>query len=667
MRTLAAALTTAQRASNRRSYLQAVISDRFANIRRLEPDTWYAGSEDDGPHAAACAGDNSITRLRVNAAQDLFRARVTTPDAADAWSTWGATVRAATSTCAIAFNGANGIVLAVDNVNRALVYESTSSDNGATWSAFALAVTHSTVVNHIACAMKSDGTVLAVVNNGANLSAYKKSAGVWGAANTSATADLTSNAIAVHYSGDWNILTTGTPTAGGSRLASRIFGDGFSQAANTWSVSRTIIESAPGSNVTYDAPSLALPNVYRLTVREAFSGTGAFDRTMHSLSPATADFASNLWADPRPLDFHDAGGLALSSNSTHLFLTNARKVVASVLAVDTLDVTADVVGAELIDDPLSSRLGHLDLVNPTGVYNAEDLVEHGNQVAISPGYYDADGTARTSTGPIYWIVDIEYDSEANPPVCRLWLGSAFAWLNGAGLSRSLQHVAGAKTLFAILQDLAARVGPFELTTSGASAALSALTPAVLIPPGRTPAAAFRELLARVPDALTARGEVIIANNPVAADSADATYRYPHAPATAHPVTSARLRSGRLDHNHIRVLGGATGSVVGEAIDYTDIAAFYAAPLIVADRELTTATLASDRAAALARREAIAARTDQLVAPVHCGLEVNDVIDVEDTRTHVAPTKMRVRSLRLVYAKGPKRNARYDHVLILGAA
>ena len=663
MRSLAAALTAAQRSTGRRPYLKVVIRDRFAGIKRLRPVTWADFGGADLPHGAACAGDGSLTRIVVDAGNALRSHRVAVPSAGSGWGDVPALQRSASRLCAIAFSGANGIMIATDNVTPAQVHFATSADSGATWSAWALAFTHSLTVTSIAVALTGT-TACVIVNNGSELMAYKRTGGVWGAGVSSTGAVMLVTGVAVWHSGDWNVIWTGTPTGGGSRLASRIFGDGFSQGVNTWSSSRTIVESAPGTGVFYSAPYLAQPDVFRLTYREQFTGTGAYDRTGHSLSPSTADFASNLWAEPRPLDRTSGYGLAIAFNASYVFVTSQLKYVgASATADGALDVTADVVAARLIDRPYSGVLGTVDLDNSDGAYTGLALLTEGVEVRVSPGYYDANNNALKSDGPAYWVGDIEYDSGVQPPVCRLHLGSVWAWLARFTLARALQHAAGSKSLFAIAQDLLARVGPFEFASSGSSAAMANLLPSVAVPPGVTGAAALGRLNQRSDDVLYHRGEFVFANQALPADGADETYRYPHAPATAHPVTGARVKRGARRHNHVRVLGGATGTTVGESLDYEEILNYYAGPLLIADRELTAAADAVARASAAAREIEVESRRDMLTAPVHCGLEVNDVIDLQDSRVGGAARKARVRALMLRYQRG--RSPTYEHLIELG--
>jgi len=213
------------------------------------------------------------------------------------------------------------------------------------------------------------------------------------------------------------------------------------------------------------------------------------------------------------------------------------------------------------------------------------------------------------------------------------------------------------------EDLLARVGPFEFASSGSSAAMANLLPSVAVPPGVTGAAALGRLNQRSDDVLYHRGEFVFANQALPADGADETYRYPHAPATAHPVTGARVKRGARRHNHVRVLGGATGTTVGESLDYEEILNYYAGPLLIADRELTAAADAVARASAAAREIEVESRRDMLTAPVHCGLEVNDVIDLQDSRVGGAARKARVRALMLRYQRG--RSPTYEHLIELG--
>ena len=143
MRSISGALAAAQKARVRKPFLQFTIADRFAGIRRLRWTQWYAGAEPDKGHAAIVAGDGSLIRARFDGTT-LYRSRVTSPAVGStysSWTAWTPPVTPAADLIAFAKAGSTLWALIVNNAAKEQVYTSTSADDGATWSAFALGFT----------------------------------------------------------------------------------------------------------------------------------------------------------------------------------------------------------------------------------------------------------------------------------------------------------------------------------------------------------------------------------------------------------------------------------------------------------------------------------------------------------------------------------------------
>lgn len=658
MRTLTAELEAAQRAATRKPYLQAVISDRFAGIRRFRPTLWYSGAENPGPHAAAVPTDGSLNRLRI-AANTLYVQRVTAPTSGSTYSSW-TLFRTFTRLCAIAQYGANLVAFAVDHVTPTTIYTATSADNGATWSGWTLAITHAVTITCIAAAAKSNGNMVCIVNNGNNISAYKYT-GAWSAAVTSTDGAITPDGIAVSHSGDFNVVVTGvTPATTASNLATRVYGDGFLQTLNTWSSAyKTILASANGSGVSYGQPFTARPETRRTTFREQYTGTGAYDRSGHTYMGATQDFGLTAWREPAPLNIVAAYGLAITFDAATAFITSANLVYGWSLTPASVDVSGDLLAASYDERAFSTKPATFELDNSKGAYlPLPAAITQGAQVEISPGYYVA-GSPVVSADILYHVTAIEHDPDRG----RVIITAAPIWQALADWTavRAIQYAAGSKNLFGIAQDIVARAG-LEFAANGASAQVTSLTPAFTIPAGADGLTALRSLLARVPDVVRATNEFLSINEPLAADTADAAYEW-KASGTNHPIHAARYVERAKPSPHVRVLGGAIANVIGESIDYDESALTYSGPRIIADRELTTGTLAANRAASEARDLEIDSRADRITAPVHCGLEVNDVLAITDSRQALTASKRRV----LAIATKKDNRGHYEQVITLGEA
>jgi hypothetical protein len=711
MRTLAGALTTAQRALSRVPYLKTVISTRFANIRTPTWSTTYSGAEPDGPHAAAITTDYYMTLLRVDA-NTLYRQRILSSSVMGwgSWTSW----RAATRLCALARYGLYLWAYAVDNATPTQVYMATSTDGGANWSAFALAFTHTSTITHIAAAAKSATAQCVIVNDGTNIAAYRCLSTVWQAKVVSTTTALTLTGLAMMYGygPDWNCLATGAD-ATDAKLVRQIFGDGYSQGTATWSTPITIVSAAVASAVTFHAPNVACPDVIRASFRERYTGTGAYDRIMTTNMPATADFVNNQWREPAPFNLDQDYGLAMPYSASLIFLTCANRVFRAPLESDTIDVTADIITAVITETSLEPAISTIVLDNANGQYNTlgsgpNVAIRKGAQVQVSPGY-----DALSSDGPALWIVGLRHDY---PPDGRatlsILMGDAWHFFDRWASSRTYSWPQ-TKSIYQIMSWLLARVA-FEASSLGStSSALANLTPDFTVHPAFDPPpyiagytievwspwrydpkhhqgdwwrvpiwvdpppiaawmemptfasglAAIRRLLARVPDRLLTRAGHIYIKWPQASEASAASYAFDHNPATQHEISAATYRDDLKDANHDRVFGGVLGDVLGEALDWTEIPLSYSAARHHADPYLTTAAQASDRAAAEQRTATLEATADHIVAPVHCGLEVLDVIDITDARRGLTAAKRRVRALTLVYERG--KGAAYNHLITLG--
>jgi hypothetical protein len=673
MRSISGTLAAAQKARVRRPYLRVIVSDRHANIRRLRWTQWYAGAEPDNGHAAVVAADGSLIRARFDGTT-LYRSRVTTPVIGSdysIWTAWTPPVTPKANLIAFAKAGSTLWAFVINNADNKQTYAATSTDNGATWSAFALAFTAIENITAIAAAGKSDGNVAVItIQTGDNLIAHRWNGSTWTAYPGPTTP--TFNGVAVHHSGDWNIVATDEDTAAVlpvRELRSYRFGDGFSQATNTWSSGVVIQSALTASGIDFARPYLGRPDVFRATFRQQFTGSVAYDRTHHTYQPATAAYADNLWREPVPLNIVAAFGVAISYDAAQVFLTTARYVYQAAIADGATDLTDRVISADMNETGGPPALSEIVLDNADGAYTvpgsgAAAALTKGAWITVSPGYVSSSGN-EFSAGPAYYVEGFRHVYEGGRAVVKITLGAAWTHLARHRFPRAVEFAAGAKNVFGQLQHIAARVG-YELSSSGASAASANLYPPLGLPPGTSALTAIRRILDRVPDRLFARGEFLFLNEPLAADTADATYGRPLTTENQE-ITAAEYGDTLKDANHAQVFAAADGTIVAEDVDYTETALLYSAPRQRADPFLTAGADATARAAAEQRRQTIdTTRGDQITAPVHCGLEVNDVIAVTDTRHGLSAAKRRVLSLRTLYRRGPGGKARYDHQIELGA-
>jgi hypothetical protein len=102
----------------------------------------------------------------------------------------------------------------------------------------------------------------------------------------------------------------------------------------------------------------------------------------------------------------------------------------------------------------------------------------------------------------------------------------------------------------------------------------------------------------------------------------------------------------------------------EALDLDDSAATGERVSQLMDIDLTTSAMASDRAEAYLRLEAVESRADVLqVFGVHCGIEMYDVVSITDPQAGIEDAGRRVLGFSWRYSTGPK--PRYDMTITLG--
>jgi hypothetical protein len=382
--------------------------------------------------------------------------------------------------------------------------------------------------------------------------------------------------------------------------------------------------------VSFRAPFLSQPDTYRLTFIEKYTGAAAYNRPQHSFSPATADFASNLWREPVPFDLGTDYGQAIAFSGLAAWLSTPSGVWTASLSVPSLDVTADVLEAAIDERPFEGR-ARIVLRNDDGRYSTlPAAIKPGAEVRISPGYMTSSG-GQVSDGPAYWIERIERRSGNGDATVALEAREAWALLEGWRARRQYRWAAGEENVFGILQYLFARAG-LEFSGSGASSASSNLYPAFTVHPGEDGRKAVLRLLAMVPDAVFVRGEFALLTEPLASEATDYAY------GTSHAIYSGRYADEPLQTDRVQVFGSG---VFGERFRQVD------------DRNVVTLAAAEARADYVLRAATMAATEGEITVPVNCGQELHDVVEVTDAQAGLSAAKRRVTGLALRYSTGPR--------------
>ncbi|MCH7999390.1 MAG: hypothetical protein IIA91_07920 [Chloroflexi bacterium] len=649
MRSLPPELLAAQRSDSAVPYLKVTIADRIGGIRRLAFQRLYTGLEPDGYHAATMPADGSLLRARVDAGR-LYYQRVTSPGPLSDFATWTDIGAAASADVALCSEGSNVLLFYVDT-NGVDVKLRESSDSGATLGAAITVVTAASAVTWLAADVKSNGDALLLYSVGATVYAVKRSGGSWGSATAWTNSVASVSGLACYHAADYNVAVAGVDASGDALLWTAVYGDGFSQAPDTWSALREVTRASGGSSVTFRAPFLGQPDSFRLTFVEKYTGSQAYSRPYHGYMPATAAYADNLWREPIPFDLASEYGLAVAWSGTAAWLSTPSGVWTASLDDGSTDVTADVLEAVAEERANGGRL-RVVLRNDDGRYTDASLLKVSAEVRVSRGYVTANGP-QASFGPAYWVDAVEYVSGGGEASVVLYGSDGWALLASWRARRQYAWAAGERNVFGILQFLFARAG-LEFSSVGGSSDSANLYPAFTVHPGESGLTAVRRLLALLPDVIYLRGEFAFLKEPLASESVAYSYGVDHA------LLRGRYVASVAETNRAQVFGDG---VFAERLDWPGVEAAYDRLAQVHDLNLTTVAQAEDRGDAVLRKAALTAEDGEIAAPVNCGQELYDVVDVTDAGAGLSAAKRRVLGIELRYSTGAK--AAYEQRLGLG--
>jgi hypothetical protein len=600
--------------------------------------------------------DGSLLRARSSGGQ-LYYQRVVSPGPGSDFSSWTALAAvSAAAGLALASRGSSALLFSVDT-NGVTIYVRESSDCGATFGSPVTAATASGAVSWMAAALKSDGTALLVYSVGATVYRVKRVNGVWGspAAWSNTLASVTG--LACHYQADFDIGVAGSQAGGVAGLWTVIYGDGYSQALDTWSPLVELTLASAGSSVEFRAPSLAVMGAYRLVFVEKYAGTQAYNRACWSHLAPGQDFVSSTWREPVPVETGGDYGLAAAKGSSYGWLSKPSGVWRAALAAPVLDLSEDVLEAHVETRAEEGRL-RVVLRNDDGRYNdvssgANAVIRHGSQVDFAPGYVTASGPV-TSPGARYWTDRWDYVCGGGRATFVLHASDAWSLLDNWRARRQFAWSAGQSTVYGLLRFILGRAG-LGFGALSASSSVTSLSPAFTIQPAESGRAAVRRLLAMVPDVLLVSGEHGYLINPTPDQSAD--YEY----GSEHVILGGSYSFPSPFFNRVQVFG--QGLMV-EDFDWTSANDIYDRLSQVHDRNLGSVAPAQERADALLRHEEIRSADDDLLAPVNCGQELYDVVEVTDPGAGLSAARRRVLAMSLRYVRD--RAAAYDMRLRLGA-
>jgi hypothetical protein len=302
------------------------------------------------------------------------------------------------------------------------------------------------------------------------------------------------------------------------------------------------------------------------------------------------------------------------------------------------DVSADILSLVIDTLPERARLT-LELSNDQGQYSSADFL--GQQVNVSLGYKTTQGD-EASSGLAYWVYAQEKTSLGGKASLILHAGDP-GDLGGIKFSRQYVWAQGSKSISLILRYLLARAG-IRRSVLSQSSLFQTFPPAFIVHPNERGETPIRRLLSLCPDVLFFRGARAYTKYPQSTDAVDYSY------GDDHPILEARYITRSWEVNRAQVYGDG---VMAQDQEWQEIERVYSRLSQVYDRNITTATQASDRASGELREAEIAAGGGYIVVPLNCGQELWDVVQITDARAGLSQVKKRVVSLRHSYipAKG----------------
>jgi hypothetical protein len=388
----------------------------------------------------------------------------------------------------------------------------------------------------------------------------------------------------------------------------------------------------------------------RLFFVEAFSGDTSYSRPFATHSLADPLFAQNAWLEPVPFNLDTAYGVDMAQDGGYVWLTHASGVWRAPRAVSEVDLTLDTMA---VKTKALARQGDAEVTaqNADGAYAAPGTgalagLDAGGEISVSPGYITAAG-AETSPGLSYQVAALEHISGGGKAMLVIHAEDGWARLAGWRARHQFRwnQTGNELAVQGILRHILARVG-LKLTVVSESATVSGFYPDFILNPGVSGLAAVNRLLSFVPDQLFLEGNTAYMVNPLAADTA--VYSY----GTSHAVIEGRYGAAPAPVNRVEVVGfdAVTGlQTVVDSFDWDGIAAAGDRLEVISALDASLAE-AGERGAARLRRAVLETLAGRLIAAVHPGQQMYDVVDVTDAGAGLTAALRRVCGISLVYDK-----------------
>jgi len=650
MISIPATLTTAQKTASRTPYVELKAYEKLMGTRRLLWTRWYTGSETTQKPHAAVTTTNSLARTYQNAAGNIRLNRVSNPAANSDYATTDLLVAAAdcsqTARHALYARGIYAGIAYFNAANTELWTREFQVDYGSViGTAYKICNIAAGTPSHAAAFYKPPPASKLIVFYNVNAAIYRVyydyDLAQWVGPNVWPNTITTITGLTCHYAGDFNLVITGTDSSGNSNLWECIYGDGYILPAGVWSALDTLVmRGVNGSNVTYKNPSLHNQDLYRLFVTEEYTGTGAYTHTLASHQTPTTDFGWNYWREPWPVNIFNTYGLAFCGSTSRYFLSTPSGVWTSPITPSPLDLTADLLALDLKLEPRGGTLratvrnDHAKYLD-TASGKASSWI--GAQLDLGIGYLCSDG-AQAARHLSFWVHDYTLAIAGGNATLTLHASDPWPYLDRWKARRQLTWTAGATIIATILTELLAKAG-IHLSNIGNSLLSQTLSPAFTVHPSESLGAAVRRLLAMIPDSLHFQYTTAVLTERLAADAAAYTL------GSGHAILQLEDGLDTAPYNRVQVYGAGA---YGEDFNWTEVDTIYDNLLQIKDLNISSAANAATRAAAELRRSLLITSRGALTVPPICGLELYDVLTLNEPRLGLANVNRRVAAFALRY-------------------
>jgi hypothetical protein len=569
MRTLSATLLAAQKKAVRLPYIEALVHDYEAGIKRLTWTRLYTGSEPDNHHGIAIDGQGSMHRIRAAASDKLYYQKITSPGPSSDYSQWTQVAADCAGPCSIAAYGTKVYIFYKKTDDTLRKYY--SHDHGQNWTNAELSA-YGGVLSMAAAWWATGDTVVCFALKSTQVNAI--------------TLDTGTQVATQHAWSDGNHPLLDTYGIGATYNASLqqceivIAGKESDSPYNHYDLFRTklsnlynfyalesFLMSPDGEDITYEYPDCHLPpspqayETNRIVAAEKFTGTTAYARPITSHMVKGTSWSDTTFTEPRPfLDIASAYGLRLQSTTDYSWLERPDGVWrAPRPAADPLDISGHIVrlssraeGVATSDHALT-----IELDNSKGYFaspgeGALASLRFRAEIVLKLGYKTTAGS-ETSEAGTYWIDGWQYSTTQQTQstltlFCLDGWGLMARWTARYQMRWNKDDV-NPKSVWQILYQLLARVG-LQLTNEPSkpqSTAILNFYPDLVLDQGTPGTQALNRLLSFVPDGLVFRGQQAFTKNPwptrrAAIPTAPTTPSWPgrtrSSPTPAGPVPSA---------------------------------------------------------------------------------------------------------------------------------